>query len=105
MERKTGLVMKTDLMFSTNPSPREAKTKQQTKKPYSNHVEQLSTQNTTGKKEVSEAESTPAAYTEKFPFSLQVLGNNGSVTFFFLCSKYHDTNTGAARIPTSDFTV
>lgn len=54
--------MKTDLMFSTNPSPgEEAKTKQQTKKPYSNHVEQLSTQNTTGKEEVSETESTPAA--------------------------------------------
>lgn len=65
MERKTGLVMyktymKTDLMFSTNPSPREAKTKQQTKKPYSNHVGQLNTQNTTGKKEVSETGSAPA---------------------------------------------
>lgn len=44
-------------------------------------------------------------YIEKFPFSLQVLVNNGSVTFFFLCSKYQDTNTGAAGIPTSDFTV
>lgn len=65
-ERKPGLVMyktymRTDLMFSTHPSPGEAKTKQHTKKPYRNHVKQLSTQNTTGKKKVSKTESMSVA--------------------------------------------
>lgn len=100
MERKTVLVMyktymKTDLMFSTNPSPREAKTKQQTKKPYSNHVGQLNTQNTKERRRLAKQDPHQRLYIEKFPFSLQVLVNNGSVTFFFLCSKYQDTNTGA----------
>lgn len=34
-----------------------------------------------------------------------MLGNNGSIIVFFLCSKYRDTNTGAVGRPASDFTV
>ena len=93
-------------MLNTNLYSREeAKTKGQTKQPCSNHTKQLSLQNTTGKKRVSQTESMLVASHRAVPFSYQALVNNGSITFFLLCSKYHNTNTSAVGLPASDFTV
>lgn len=58
-------------MFSTNPSStQESKTKGQTKQPCSNHMKQLSLQNTTGKKRVSKTESMSAASHRAIPLQL-----------------------------------